>query len=177
MVTDRQRADTRTRPATAADATAVRDIAVATGLFQPDELDDFDAMYSGYCDGSLADHTWLVAEADGVGILGAAYYAPEPFSDRVWNLYFLGVQPAHHGEGIGGLLVEIVEHALRAAGPQRARVLIVETSSTDGFEATRGFYRQRGFDQEARIRQFYGPHDDKVVFWKSLVEPTLNGMP
>ncbi|MCH9686274.1 MAG: GNAT family N-acetyltransferase [Deltaproteobacteria bacterium] len=175
MVTDHNRVDTRTRAARAADATAVRDIAVATGLFQPDELGDFDAMYAGYCDGSLTDHAWLVAQADGVGVIGAAYYAPEPFSDRVWNLYFLGVRPDHHGGGIGGVLVDTVEQALREAGAQVARVLIVETSSTEGFESTRGFYRKLGFDQEARIRQFYGPDDDKIVFWKSLVEPGVGG--
>lgn len=32
-------------------------------------------------------------------------------------------------------------------------------------------YEDQGYDEEARIRQFYGPEDDKVVFWKSLVEP------
>ena len=36
------------------------------------------------------------------------------------------------------------------------------------YARTRAFYRHHGFDEEARIRQFYGPDDDKVVFWKSL---------
>jgi len=30
------------------------------------------------------------------------------------------------------------------------------------------FYRDHHYDEEARIRQFYGPADDKVVFWKLL---------
>lgn len=51
-----------------------------------------------------------------------------------------------------------------------ARVLIIETSSTDQYAATRGFYRHHGFDQEAVIREFYGPNDHKVTFWKSLVD-------
>ncbi len=47
-------------------------------------------------------------------------------------------------------------------------MLIVETSSLDRFERTRRFYRDRGFVEEARIREFYGPGDDKIVFWKLL---------
>jgi hypothetical protein len=48
-------------------------------------------------------------------------------------------------------------------------VLIVETSSTDQYARTRDFYRQHDYDEEATIREFYGPDDHKVVFWKSLV--------
>jgi len=47
-------------------------------------------------------------------------------------------------------------------------VLIVETSSTDQYARTRAFYRQHHYDEEARIRDFYGPEDHKIVFWKSL---------
>ena len=61
---------------------------------------------------------------------------------------------------------------LRERGPDAAQVLIVETSSTDQYARTREFYPKRGFVEEARIRRFYGPDDDKVVFWKSLTSRT-----
>ena len=47
-------------------------------------------------------------------------------------------------------------------------MLIVETSSTAQYIGARRFYQARGFIEEARIRDFYGPGDDKVVFWKAL---------
>jgi ribosomal protein S18 acetylase RimI-like enzyme len=62
-----------------------------------------------------------------------------------------------------------VEARLRDDGDDVARVLLVETSSTDQYERTRAFYRGRGYDEEATIREFYGPGDHKVVFWRSLV--------
>ena len=34
---------------------------------------------------------------------------------------------------------------------------------------TRQFYRDLGFAEEARIREFYGPNDDKIVYWKSIL--------
>jgi hypothetical protein len=45
----------------------------------------------------------------------------------------------------------------------------VETSSSAAYEGAREFYASRGFDREAVIREFYGPGEDKIVFWESLV--------
>jgi len=72
-------------------------------------------------------------------------------------------------------MVEFVEAALRHAG---ARILIIETSGVGSFAATRAFYGKLGYHEEARIRGFYGPGDDKVIFWKEIgssVPPTANG--
>jgi ribosomal protein S18 acetylase RimI-like enzyme len=49
-----------------------------------------------------------------------------------------------------------------------ARVLLVETSGLPSFERTRAFYRKCGYDEEARIRDFYKAGDDKIVYRKML---------
>ena len=49
-----------------------------------------------------------------------------------------------------------------------ARVVLVETSALDTFARTRKFYRECGYEQEARIREFYAEGEDKVVFRKGL---------
>ena len=61
-----------------------------------------------------------------------------------------------------------MQNELRGRGEEVARNVIVETFSTGQYEATRKFYSSLGFEEEARIRDFYGPDDNKVVFWKSL---------
>jgi ribosomal protein S18 acetylase RimI-like enzyme len=157
------------RTATAADVDTIKQIAIDTNMFGPDDVGFFDEMITGFLDGTMDDNHWLVVEHDEAVVAGA-YYAPEPFSDRMWNLYFISVAPHHQGRGTGGKLLDHVEHELRASGSDSARVLIVETSSTDQYARTREFYRRHHYDEEARIREFYGPDDDKVVFWKSLVE-------
>ena len=86
----------------------------------------------------------------------------------MWNLYFIAVHPKHQGNDIGGALLDHVEGHLRQAGPDTAQVLIVETSSTERYARTREFYPKQGYVEEARIRRFYGPDDDKVVYWKLL---------
>ena len=53
-------------------------------------------------------------------------------------------------------------------GEKEARTLIVDTSSLDEYQQARAFYAARGFVEEARVRDFYGPSDHKVTFWKRL---------
>ena len=156
------------RPAELSDIPAVKRIAIDTKMFDVTGAGWVDDVLAGIDDGTLHDHHFVVTEAADGTLVGAAYFAPEPFSDRMWNLYFIAVHPNEQGSGIGGALLDHVESHLRAAGPETAQVLIVETSSTDQYARTREFYPKQGYTEEARIRRFYGPDDDKVVFWKLL---------
>jgi ribosomal protein S18 acetylase RimI-like enzyme len=169
-VKDATRADDLTiRDAGPDDVPQIRELAVSNRMFAADELDGIDEALQGYLGGTAAGHRWLVAVRPDGWVGGAAYFAPEPFADRVWNLYFLAVDPGTHRLGIGRRLVAAVERVLRDARERSARVLIVETSGTPAYSAARALYEAAGFDWEARIREFYGPGDDKIVFWKSLL--------
>jgi ribosomal protein S18 acetylase RimI-like enzyme len=153
------------RAATNDDSVAIRAIAIGTGLFDEQSWPEVQEVMKDSVAGELEHHSWIVLEDEHHQVVAAAYYAPEPFAHRMWNMYFLGVLPGRQGDGSGGALVKYVENVLREAGE---RVLIIETSGVDSFEPTRGFYRKQGYTEEARIREFYGPGDDKVVFWKAL---------
>jgi ribosomal protein S18 acetylase RimI-like enzyme len=147
------------------DTQAILNIAEATALFEGDGLAWLGETIGECFDGSRKGHIWLVAKNHDGEVHGAAYYAPEPFTDGVVNLYFLGVLPGQQGSGLGAILVHHVEHAA-IAGEQR--VLLIETSGVEGFEPTRAFYRAQGFSEESRIRDYYEDGDDKVTFWKRL---------
>ncbi|MEM9527502.1 MAG: GNAT family N-acetyltransferase, partial [Bacteroidota bacterium] len=82
-----------------------------------------------------------------------------------WNLYLIAVHHNQRSKGIGAALMAQVEKSLTDQG---ARILIVETSGLEAFARTRKFYRELGYTEEARIREFYSAGDDKVVFWKKL---------
>ena len=151
------------RPANSEDVVAISSLTEAIGLFEDHELEAFAGMISEHLEGEQEDQCWVVDEAK--GLWGAAYYAPEAFSDGVWNLYFIGVHPEQQGKGRGTALLQYVEQALIETG---ARLLLVETSGLGSFELTRTFYRKNGYDEEARIRDFYKPGDDKVIFRKVL---------
>jgi GNAT superfamily N-acetyltransferase len=157
--------DRKIRLATLDDAPSVQAIAIGTGLFDEESWPGVEEVMLGSVRGEMEDHVWLVLEDGTHQVVAASYYAPEPFSHQMWNMYFLGVLPGRQGDGSGGALVAHVEKVLREKGE---RILIIETSGVPSFEPTRAFYRNHGYAEEARIREFYGPGDDKVVFWKAL---------
>lgn len=73
------------------------------------------------------------------------------------------MRPADQRRGVGTALIGHVERELAAGGQ---RLLLVETSGLPAYARARAFYARCGYDQEARIRDFYA--DDKVVFRKAL---------
>lgn len=142
------------------DAAAASAILVETGLSDADDSSSLEPMND--------EHTWIVLEDDLEGVTGVAYFGPESHSDRVWNLYALAVTQHRQGDGRGSALVEWVEENLRSRGSDVAKLLLIETSSVESFAPTRAFYRKLGYVEEARVRNYYGDHDDKVIFWKDL---------
>lgn len=149
------------RPARPADRAAVLSVAVSSGLFPPDGVDDLAERF----DARPAGDEWLVDD-DGAGPVAVLLHAPEAMADRVRNVLLIAVDRAAHGRGRGRALMALVERELAEGG---TRLLLVETSGTDGFARTRGFYRLLGYDEEARIRDYYADGDDKVVFRKALL--------
>ena len=148
------------RPATPDDLPAFKRVIDATALFPSELLDD---MAGGLADDD-GDERWLAFDP-GDGPSAVAHYVPERMTSGTWNLLLIAVHPDSQSRGIGARLMAHVEDALGARGE---RVLLVETSGTEAFERTRRFYRTIGYDEEARIRDYYDAGDDKVVFRKAL---------
>ena len=152
------------RSATPDDIDSLITLAEATGLFQPHEVDAFGGMMQEQLAAdSESEDRWLVDDDN--GIKGAAYYAPEAFAEGVWNLYFIGVHPTQQGKGRGSALLHHVELTLQDQGE---RILLIDTSSLSSFEQTRSINLKNGYEQEARIRDFYKTGDDKIIFRKAL---------
>ena len=106
---------------------------------------------------------WLVCEEGENGVIGFGYFRQEPLAEGTWNLLAIGFRKNHQGHGYGATLVAEVEKALA-----QERVLIVETSGVEDFEATRTFYDKCGYDREAVIRDYWADGDDKVIYRKKL---------
>ena len=150
------------RPTTPDDATAVLALAKAAIGFEPNELQVLREMLANYFEGNN-EHFWLTDD-DVNGPVAAAYCAPELMTNGTWNLLFIAVHPDYQGQGRGSALIRYVEQTLKERG---ARLLLVETLAS--FERTRAFYRQCGYDEEARIRDFYETGHDKIVYRKALM--------
>jgi ribosomal protein S18 acetylase RimI-like enzyme len=139
-------------------------LAEATGLFEPEQTESLAQMMHQYFNGKTESRDlWLTYYSDKP--VGVAYVAPERMTEGTWNLYLIAVHPNHQKKGYGKSLLQHVEQALAEQGE---RILLVETSGTDDFEYVRTFYRNNGYEEEARIREFYASGIDKIVFRKLL---------
>ncbi len=149
------------RPTVPGDVPALKALIESSGLFPPDMLDDMLAPYFQQVQAS--PHFWLTDDENGP--VAVAYYAAERMTEGTWNLYLIAVHPQHQGKGRGSALLRQVEAELTERGE---RVLLVETSGLPEFGRTRAFYHGNGYNEEARIRDFYQAGEDKVIFRKVL---------
>jgi ribosomal protein S18 acetylase RimI-like enzyme len=168
----------RVAPLAAGHRPRVEEILRGTSVFRGEEVDValelFDHVF-GHADGSASgasgagdrepDYSFVGVFTDDGHLLGYACYGPTPDTDRTYDLYWIAVDPAAQGSGAGTRLLSEVERRLRDG---RGRMLVVETSSRDEYDATRGFYTARGYQEAARVGHFYAPGDDRVIYTKRL---------
>jgi len=98
-------------------------------------------------------------------VLGYYCVGPTPATEGTYDLYWIAVSPAAHGKGVG---TRLNAHAEALVAGRGGRLLIAETSSRPHYESTRSFYIRRGYAELSRIRDYYRPGDDLVVYGKYL---------
>jgi len=140
----------------------LREILDATAVFRPDEVTMALELFDEAAEG---DYEFVGAfESD--SLVAYACFGATPGTDRTFDLYWIAVHPSAQRHGGGSRLLAEVERRLTERG---ARLLVVETSSRGEYAATRHFYAVHGFREVARMRDFYAPSDDRVIYTKSLV--------
>ncbi|WP_239015163.1 GNAT family N-acetyltransferase [Archangium violaceum] len=110
------------------------------------------------------DYKILVADRDGK-LVGYICYGPTPMTEGTYDLYWIASDPTVRGQGVGASLVAGMEADLRR---QQGRLIRVETSATEAYGPTRGFYASMKYMEEARIREFYKAGDDLIILTKRL---------
>src|SRR5436190_1276461 len=166
----RPRVSCSLRPVERAHRGTVEALLRATGMFRPSEVETAVQVL----DESLAgedDYRWLGA-FDGESLVGCICWGPTPGTEGTYDLYWLVVDPARQGQGLGTELLTAVERRLRAA---LGRLLVTVTSSRGVFEPTRSFYEHRGYTRAATIPGYYAPGDDLVIYSKDLTDGDLAG--
>lgn len=147
------------------DRAPIRSIVAGTGVFTDEEVEVADELVAdAIARPDESGYHALVLEEGGV-VRGYACFGPVPLTDGTFDLYWIAVDRGEHGRGHGRLLLTAVEDRLRAAG---GRLLLIEAAGRPDNEPTLAFYARCGYGVVARIRDFYRPGDDKVVFGKYL---------
>jgi ribosomal protein S18 acetylase RimI-like enzyme len=149
------------RPTIPEDTPGLVALAEGTKVFKPLEIQALQEVLDDYhAHEKEVGHRSITFEKDGA-MLGFAYYAPAPMTDRTWYLYWIAVKKDIHARGIGSQLLKHVEDDIRQ---QNGRLLLIETSSLPHYGLTRKFYLKHGYEEAAILKDFYSDGDDMVVF-------------
>lgn len=147
------------------DRARIRAIVEATRVFRPDEVAIALEVFDGAVAAPGRDY-WAIGAYQDDHLVGFATYGPVPCTVATWDLYWIAVDPAIHGAGIGRQLMAHCEAAITAEG---GRLIVVETSSREDYGPTRAFYDRLGYRVQATIPEYYAPGDALVVYTKLLV--------
>jgi ribosomal protein S18 acetylase RimI-like enzyme len=150
---------------TARDKPALMRILKNTPEFKPFEVTVAEELIDYYLsDEAKSGYNIQIAD-DGGEVAGYICYGETPCTIGTWDIYWIAVDRAKRGKGIGKALSDTAETAMKKA---RGRLSFIETSSTPLYENTRQFYTARGYELVARIPDFYAPGDDKLILQKRL---------
>jgi ribosomal protein S18 acetylase RimI-like enzyme len=105
------------------------------------------------------------SEGDEKTYFGYVCFGHTPMTRHTYDLYWIVVDPAHRGKGIGHELLRALTATLAHNG---GRILRVETSSSEMYRAAKGFYKRAGFVEGGRIPNFYKDRDDLIIYYKAV---------
>ena len=147
------------------DVGRVRSLVASTGMFSSAEVDiAVELVTERLSKGIRSGYQFVLAER-GARLVAYACYGQIEGTQGSFDLYWIVVAPEEQGRGLGTHVYARAEIVMRKAG---AKHIYADTSSSDRYAATRGFYQRMGFVEEARLSDFYGPGDGKVIYVKEL---------
>jgi ribosomal protein S18 acetylase RimI-like enzyme len=97
--------------------------------------------------------------------LGYICFGPVPMTQGTFDLYWIAVDPESQREGVGSKLIDFLDEMVKI---MQGRMILADTSTVPQYEKTRSFYLRKGFQEVARIPDYYAPGNDRVSFCKKL---------
>lgn len=155
------------RPLRAEHRRQVREILAESKRFRPDEVDVALEVFDDHI-ASPEDYRALAVFQPARRLLGFTFYGPTPCTVGTWDLYWIAVRPHAQRSGIGRALLERTEARMRDDG---GRLSVIETSSREEYDPTRRFYLACGYQETARVPDFYDQGDDLVIYTRRLDWP------
>ncbi len=160
------------RPMVAADRSGVFRILESAGNFTPEEVGTALELIDEWLD--LGEHSGYLTyvldakDAEVSEVLGYVCFGPTPLTESTYDLYWIAVDKLKHRGGVGKRLLKFAEEeTIRRGG----RILLIETSSQETYGGTIQFYEKTGYELVGKIKEYYKPGDDKLIFAKKLQAP------
>ena len=154
------------RPMAPSDKPAVMDLIKATDMFTSAEIDVAEELIDAFLTKpGQKDYHAVVVETQAGVVGGYMTWGPTALAEGTYDLYWMAVSPMQQGRGLGKELVRWLE---RTVADLDGRLIIIETAGQPKYHPTRQFYLGMGYQEVARVPDFYRPGDDRIIYTKHL---------
>jgi ribosomal protein S18 acetylase RimI-like enzyme len=154
------------RPMVVKDRTPLRSLLVGSQVFTPEEIDVAMELIDVVVKYPHQKDYQIDCMANGQDQpIGYICYGPAPMTEGTFDLYWIVVDSGYQSQGIGSRLLTFLEKRVRE---RHGRMILIDTSSIDQYEKAQKFYLRNGFQEVARIPDYYHPGNDRVTFCKRL---------
>ena len=145
----------------------------ATGFFYPEEVEVAREVLLEAAENGDTSGYYVHVATQGQKVAGYVCFGPTPLTRGTWDVYWIAVDPQQQRQGIGNNLMSLAEDEIRS---HDGRLVLVETSSRELYEPTRGFHKRLGYQEVSFIPDFYDVGDGRVTFAKVLSQGGGNKM-
>jgi ribosomal protein S18 acetylase RimI-like enzyme len=149
----------------ATDMETVREIVVSSGFFSDAEIEVAVELVQERLNKGLSSGYYFLFAERGGKVIGYSCFGPIPCTAESYDIYWIAVREDLRRSGLGARILNRVEQKISSMGGKR---IYVETSSRDQYKPTQSFYKKCGYREEALLKDFYSPGDQKVIYLKLL---------
>ena len=144
------------------DRTAIGEIARRADVFTEEEKESVFELFDARLQSPDSGYEWFSARIGG-RVAGFACYGPTPLAQGAYDLYWICTDRDLQGRGVGRALFAAMESEIRK---RNGRLLMIWTSGGEPYRPASKFYEEMGCEVSARIRDYYQPGEDMIVFIK-----------
>lgn len=154
------------RPLAQSDRARLHAMLLETGVFTPEEIEvAMELIDIVLKDPHQEDYKIDCVASDEDQAIGYICYGPVPMTQGTFDLYWIVVDPRSQGQGVGSKLLRFLEGVVRE---RKGRMILIDTSSIPQYEKTQKFYFRQGFQEVARVPDYYHPGNDRITFCKTI---------
>lgn len=143
------------------DLAKIRRIVESTDFFNKEEVDVAVELVEERLEkGTKSGYEFIFADLNDK-MIGYGCFGKIHGTISSYDLYWIAVEKDFQRYGLGKAILKKCEEKIKEMGGER---VYIETSGTEKYTPTRGFYENYGYKLEARLKDFYNDGDDKVIY-------------